>query len=240
MSKKAKQASVIQAYFAEARDYDKVVEAEASFFNGLASMRTEFAGNRSVDESVRKMANFIQDPKGNALEFTVEFDVEDPRKQVPHKLFLGTRLSPKVGTSNAEVTHYMCLADENSLMAKFHVDFDFDPHVKEKKPSPHIQLGGRIPPALLGRYSQHYWHTDVNKPRIPALPISTALLWHWAFLEYENNALFARCIKHSWWKKIIKDAERAVLKPFFEDGARLLQQHAENGLLNALYVPLNK
>lgn len=226
------------AYFADARDYDKVVEAETKFFKGLASVRAEFSGNRSIEDSFRKMATFTNDPKGYTLEFTVEFDVEDPHKGTAYKLFLGTRLSPATAKSMAEVTHFLCLADEKSLLAKFHADFDFDPDAKEKKPSPHAQIGGRIPADLKHRYNHQYWHLDVNKPRIPALPICTALLWHWAFLEYEGNASFSRVLKNTWWNKLITDAESAVLKPFFQDGVRLMHQHAGNGLLNSLYVPL--
>lgn len=225
-------------YFADARDYGKVVEAETKFFKGLAGVRAEFSGNKSIDESCRKMATFANDPKGNTIEFTVEFDVDDPHKGTAYKLFLGTRLSPATTKSMAEVTHYLCLADEKSLLAKFHADYDFELGSKEKKPSPHAQIGGRIPASLKSRYNQQYWHLDVNKPRIPALPICTALLWHWAFLEYEDNVSFSKVLRNTWWTKLVTDAESAVLKPFFKDGARLMDQHGGNGLLNSLYVPL--
>lgn len=240
MSTKRMPARAHTTYFAETRDYMKVVEAEAGFFKGLVMARAQLPTTESLDATIRHMTGFIQDPKGREVNLTVEFDVRDPRKGTAYKLFLGTRLSPPKPNSNAEATHYLCIANENSLLAKFHADFDFDPSAAEKKPSPHVQIGGRIPPALLSRYSNQYWHTDVNKPRLPSLPISTALLWHWAFLEYQGDEMFAKFLKNDWWKKLIKDAESAVLRPFFEDGRRLMLDHPEKGLLNALYVPLNR
>ena len=44
-------------------------------------------------------------------------------------------------------------------------------------------------------------------------------------------------LKNPWWNKLIKDAEGAVLSPFFEDGSRLMKYDPQKGLFNALYVP---
>ena len=241
MSKRAKSVKVPRTYFDGARDYDKVVDAELKFYRGLIAMgvKTDCPGNTSVAVSIKKMMDFTRDPKGRSIEFTVEFDVEDPRGGSTHKLFIGTELRPGSENSLPKATHYLCLADEQSLQAKFHADFDFDSGAKEKKPSPHVQIGGGIPGDLAERYpGKRYWHPDLDKPRMPALPVCTALLWHWAFLEYENNQTFTRIRRKAHWNNLIKDAEDAVLKPFFSDGERLFRMQPAKGLLNALYVPL--
>lgn len=238
MTKHSKQIESATHYFADARDYGKVIKAEEMFFRGLVEAQSQLPYNNSLQSTIYRITGFIQDPKGRELDVTVEFDVTDPHKGSAHKLFLGTRLSPPRQNSCAETTYFLCLADEELLLAKFHSDFDFDPSAKEKKPSPHVQIGGRIPLALRDKYSKCCWNTDVNKPRIPTFPICTALLWHWAFLEYQNNALMMKFLENRWWHKLIKDAEGAVLSPFFNDGARLMHYQPQKGLLNALYVPV--
>jgi hypothetical protein len=227
-------------YFSAARDYRILSAAEVSFFKAFAEARAQFPANRSIDEGLRRIAPYLQDPLGKQLDITIEFDVQDPRKGADQTIFLGTLLTPPSATSKGEVTHYMCLAAGDTLLAKYHADFDFDWNVPEKKPSPHLQIGGRIPRSLSSRYAKCHWHTDVNKPRIPALPICTPLLWHWVFLEYESNPFTSKFLSNRWWKKLIKDAEAAAFTAFFSDGAALIRNHPEKGLLNSLYVPLAK
>lgn len=240
MKTKLKKSKTTTHYFAETRDYSKIVEIEAIFFRELVRARTQFPSHASLQENIHKMSLFIDDFKGRELELTFGFDVSDPRKSTSHKLFLGTRLSPARPGSAAESTHFFCLADEDALLTKFHADRDFDEGRVEKKPSSHVQSGGRIPPALKGKYEKIWWDPDVNKPRMPALPTCTALLWHWAFLEYQDNELPSKFLNNRWWHKLIKDAEGAIFTPFFEDGARLMKQHPESGLINAFYCAVPK
>jgi hypothetical protein len=236
MSKKPKPSRVARHYFAETRDYGKVVDAESAFFRGLVAARNNIPSNPSLQKALSDVTGFLQD-RGRPLDVLVEFSVADPHTKAEHTIMLGTLLKPPQHNSHAEATHFLCLADADSLLAKYHADFDFHPEATEKKPSPHVQIGGRVSDSLLKRYPKIWWNKDVNKPRLPALPICTALLWHWAFLEYQGDALMSAFLKNRWWNKLIKDAEGAVLSPFFEDGFRLMKYDPQKGLFNALYVP---
>lgn len=240
MSKVVKESVAKRQYFSCTRDFASIVAAEVTFFKAFAKARAQFPANRSIDEVLRKIAPYLQDPLGKQLDITIEFDVEDPRKGTSQTVFLGTLLSPPNSQSKGEVTHYMCLAADDVLLAKYHADFDFDWNVPEKKPSPHLQIGGRIPPSLSSRYAKCHWHLDVNKPRIPSLPMCTALLWHWIFLEYHGNPFTAKFLANTWWRKLIKDAETSAYSAFFSDGAELLRNYPEKGLLSSFYVPLAK
>lgn len=244
MSKKPNPPKVFPSYFEEARDYAKVAKTEFVFFDGLLKAKDKIPSSPSLQKALREVAGFLQDYKGRSLDILIDFSVNDPRSGETYKMTLGTLLKPPQPNSHAQVTHFLCLADADSLIAKVHADFDFSPNANEKKPSPHLQLGGRVFDSLLKNHANKapkvWWNEKLDKPRIPSLPICTALFWHWAFLEYRSSDEVSKLLKTWHWRQLVKAAENAVFLPFFEDGVRMLKNHPENGLLDALYVPLSK
>lgn len=246
MSKKPKAPAAKPSYFGESRDYAKVVAAEFAFFKGLVDAKNDISSipsNPSLQTALKEITPFLND-QGRPVNIIVKFSVTDPRSNASHTLLLGTRLQPPQPQSHAQVTHFLCLADAESFLAKVHADFDFQPEAKEKKPSPHVQMGGRVFESLLQKHPHSQptvcWNEGVDKPRLPSLPICTALLWHWAFLEYHDSEQISGFLKAWHWKELVKKAEAAVLRPYFEDGLRMIDDHPGNGLLNALYVPVPK
>jgi len=246
MSKKQKASVRKPFYFDAFRDYSKAVAAEFAFFKGLLDAKEHIRGipsNQSLQIALKEVTGFLQD-QGRPLDIVVKFSVIDPRSNDPHTLLLGTQLKPPQGDSQPQVTHSLCLADNDSLLAKVHSDLDFHEGSMEKKPSPHTQMGGRVSKFLLkhcpNKEPKIHWHQKMDKPRLPALPTCTALLWHWAFLEYQSSEQASDFLKAEHWKRLVKQAEASVLSPFFSDGVRLITHHPADGLLNALYVPLNK
>ena len=238
MGNRSQPLNVDKCYFADTRDYGKVVDAEFAFFKGLVGGRNALPSDPSVQKVLGDVAGFLQDHQGRSLDVLVEFSVADPRTKAPHTIVLGTLLRPPQTNAPAVASHFLCLTNADSLLAKFHTDFDFEPGAREKKPSPHVQIGGRVSDLLKRRWPTILWDEDVDKPRLPALPLCTALLWQWAFLEYQGETLMSKFLKNQWWNKLVKDAEAAVLAPFFEDGARLMKNDPQQGLLKALYFPI--
>ena len=103
-----------------------------------------------------------------------------------------------------------------------------------------MQMGGRVDAALAKAGGQCCWREDVDKPRMPSIPICTALLWHWAFLEYRGAEQVTPILDAWWWNKIVQQAEQSVLRPFFDDGLKLITGKSKNRLLNAFYDPVPK
>jgi hypothetical protein len=246
MSKKHKAQARRTSYFAEFRDYSNAVAAELAFFNGLLAAKDHIrsiSSNPSLRAALSQVAAFLLD-QGRPLNIVVKFLVTDPRSEYEHTLLLGTQLEPPQPECLPQVTHFLCLADADSLLMKVHTDLDCHANAQEKKPSPHIQIGGRVPPTLwqhcFNVQPKVSWNTQVDKPRLPALPTCTALLWHWAFLEYSNSEEASDFLGAHHWKQLVKDAEATVLRPYFSDGLQLIQRRPAAGLLNALYVPLSK
>lgn len=241
MRKKAKRSGFDTYYFAESRDYLNVVEEEVKFFSTLIDKKGELSANFSVQQALKDVIHFLGDPNGRSLNVLVEFDVNDPRSQVPQTIYLGTKLCPSKTDTESQVTHSFCLADESTFLANIHLDRDFNPNATEKKPSTHIQMGGRLHPYLAAKGNKNCcWRDDVDKPRVPSLPVCSALLWHWAFLEYRDVQEITRIIKAWWWIKIVQNAEESILRPFFGDGIKLLNEKPQMGLLNAFYNSVPK
>jgi len=245
MKRKAKQrlkeSKLFQHYFARSRDYLSIIDVECEFFAALAQKKDELIGNYTIHKALAAANQFLEDPQGRPVQVLVRFEVNDPRTEAPHLIYLGTSLSPANGQAHAQVSHYLCLGDGSSLLTKLHHDHDFNPIATERKPSPHMQTGGRVDTTLSGMGGGPCcWRDDVDKPRVPSIPFCTALLWHWAFLEYPDAEQIAPIVKTSWWPRIVKDAEISLLKPFFNDGFKLLDERPAMGLLKALYEPVAK
>ena len=261
---KGKRSKVARYYFAEAQDYAGVVEAEAVFFEALICKKDELRNHYSVHQAMKAANYFLGDPKGRPLDVLVEFCVNDPRTQATQRIYLGTKLYPGDGRSQPEVTHFFCLGDGSNLLTKVHHDRDFNNNASEKKPLTHIQMGGRVSPSLAAKAAAFYsavdrtekqdqqdrilgsstasraccWRDDVDKPRIPSMPVCTALLWHLAFLEYPRAEQVKPILDATWWHRIVVKAEESILKPFFDDGSNLMHYKPQTGLLNALYEPV--
>jgi hypothetical protein len=239
MIKKQKPSAFFANYLGHARDYLVVAEAEAVFFEAIIQNKTEFRNNVSIQQALNNAAYFLEDRKGRPLTVLVEFEVIEPRTKGTQQMFLGTQLRPPNETSEAQVSHYLCLGDELNLIAKIHHDRDFSVDALERKPSPHIQIGGRVDPALAAKArGPCCWRNDVDKPRLPSFPICTALLWHWAFLEYQDSAQVAPVFETWWWRRIVQKAEQSILKPFFVDARELIERGPQGGFLRAFYDPV--
>lgn len=246
MSQSRRQLVAKPSYFAECRNYENAIAVEVAFFKGLLDAKDYIKGmlsNRSLQVACKEVASFLQD-HGRPLDILVDFSVTDPRSSAVHTLFLGTQLNPPKKDCHAQVTHFLCLTDDNSILVKIHLDLDFHADASEKKPSPHVQIGGRAFPALFNKNASNKqticWNEQLDKPRMPSLPTCTALLWHWAFLEYQGNEQVSDFLDTWHWKRLVQKAEESVLAPYFADASRLLQQKPAHGFFNALYFPLSK
>jgi len=132
------------------------------------------------------------------------------------------------------------------VVRKLH--FDFEPisernHV-EPKPSSHIQMCGKASQHLIDqgfkpeRLSHHY--PSFEKPRVPALPISFALLIDWLFIEFQSDRYSKAIYQNSKWRNQVIEAEKVVLKPYFEGAAKYIGSaaHATNPLIRSMLYGL--
>ena len=158
------------------------------------------------------------------LDAYVWFEAHDPRagtNDPTHFIELGAHIV--LGTQPV-VTYFFAIGEAadnvgRSGLRKMHFDLDALANSAEPKPAMHLQLAGRTPPSLSSLYAKDafdHLKPKLDKPRVPCLPKSFALLAHIALLEYHStddslkNFLF-----DSKWISIVKASEEALLKPHF-------------------------
>ena len=120
------------------------------------------------------------------------------------------------------------------ILRKLH--FDYEPgHERaagECKPSMHIQVCGELMPLLIEEgYTTHdlrAWTPSLEKPRIPSMPTSLALVLNWLMLEFEGDPTAARVLRNPEWKNLVTHAERTVLGPFFSSSAAFFAARGKN------------
>lgn len=117
---------------------------------------------------------------------------------------------------------------------KFH--FDFEPvstrHTAESKPTFHLQLCGELSEH---HESSGYTEDDIrhllpswSQPRVPAQPMSLALILNWLFIEFGCEASVKEARLNPRWLSVVRDAERSVLKPYFEACSAFLTSRAND------------
>jgi hypothetical protein len=181
-----------------------------------------------------------------ALNAHFSFEAEDPRAKAnsePHQVELGVQIAL---AQQPLVTYFFAIGQKNGNartgLRKIHFDLESTPGGKEPKPGVHFQIAGRSPPVLMaaGYESSAFDHLipDLDKPRIPCLPPSFALLAHVALLEYHStDAALAKFVQSSHWIKVVTTAENSVLLPYFDYGHTWLNsaEKSKASLLTGFY-----
>lgn len=125
------------------------------------------------------------------------------------------------------------------VIRKLHFDFEAlsTRNNGEAKPSSHIQMCGKASPHLMNqgfniqRLSAHY--PSFEQPRIPAMPISLALIIDWLFTEFKTDRNALAIHNNKQWKNQVISAEKVVLQPYFKAAADHLNSvgHASSPLV---------
>lgn len=194
--------------------------------------------NDLVDQAAAALGRFS--PKG-AIDFDLGFllDIrlrgDRHAKLVERRVDLGVLVQPnstnKDEIGNVSYSLLICKTKEpktSPILRKAH--FDYEPvsnrNHSEPKPSVHMQI--------CGKYSRHHaaagyepqrlsaLYPEFEKPRIPLPPTSLALLLNWLLLEFQNGSAAQPILKDERWRKLVCDAERTVLIPYFKGGAEYL------------------
>jgi hypothetical protein len=182
---------------------------------------------------------FIAPSSAINLEFNMDFEIQfrrDPQR-MPRRVYFGALVVPaadaqRVAHGSYTVTICDTCAERAPILRKLHFDYETctERGSGEAKPSLHLQVCGTLSPYLLERgYTDADvapWLPWLEKPRVPSLPVSLALLLHWTMLEFPSDLSVSRILRSPAWRKLVVDAEHVILKPYFERGAALLRKPA--------------
>jgi hypothetical protein len=130
------------------------------------------------------------------------------------------------GDSVSQLTYSVLIGEHASpelkVARKFH--FDFEPaatrNLAESKPTYHLQLCGKLSShhRNSGYVDEHINHLlpSWSQPRIPVQPTSLALVLNWLFIEFGSEPSVANVRTNPRWRSLVRQAEREILKPYYE------------------------
>lgn len=137
-------------------------------------------------------------------------------------LIVGDRKNNQVARASYSLVLFRRNSVHSPVIRKLHFDYEapFTRNLGDpNKPSSHIQMCGNASPHLLKngfnkqRLDALYPH--IEHPRIPAMPMSFALLIDWLFTEFHSDPKSQAIYRNNRWKKQVIDAEKVVLQPYF-------------------------
>ena len=166
------------------------------------------------------------------ISFEVSFELAprlrgDGGKQRKRSIYLGVLVVPaRNGRDVARASYALTVCEDNTklshILRKLH--FDFEPVTERKgdeiKPTIHLQLCGELTPRLRQEgyedlHIQSMW-PHFEKPRVPCMPMSLAILLNWVLLEFQTDRNAAHILRHPTWRKRVAQAERVLLRPYFK------------------------
>jgi hypothetical protein len=169
----------------------------------LPSRLREDSGGKAIERSFHVGCLAVGDGKGEEI------------KQLSYSVLIGLEALP-----------------DTKVARKLH--FDFEPigarNQAEEKPTFHMQICGKLSPhhASQGYRDEHIAHMlpSWSKPRIPTPPMSLALILNWLFIEFGTEAHIHQIRQNIKWRKLVRDAERKVLLPYYKRCADFLSSTA--------------
>lgn len=154
---------------------------------------------------------------------------------------IGASVIPGSTKDSIRQTSYSLIICKNSapaaspIVRKLHIDYEpigFRNH-NEPKPSVHLQLCGMLSAQQIADgYDErrlNALYPAFEKPRIPTAPTSIALLLNWLLLEFQDDPAAPPVLRNATWRKLVAEAERTVLVPYYKGAAAFLDKAANAG-----------
>lgn len=171
------------------------------------------------------------------LGFTMELRLQDGRKNLPEerRVDIGVLVVASADRKTVRSASYSLIickyADcaTTPIVRKLH--FDVEPagfRGSDPKPSAHMQLCGNFSAAHLAAGYQKSrldaLYPRIEKPRVPTMPMTLALLLNWLLLEFQSATAAQAVLNDPAWRAAVIHAERTMLAPYFEGAANFLKQ----------------
>ncbi len=212
-------------------------ELELRTLNAI-STQGEFGQLYQLLEAVKRAAGTLKTSRGFdvSLSFTLPTRLrEDSGTGAIERHFHigGVVLSKGENTPITSLSYSVLIArggDASSGIArKFHFDVEAASarNQAEPKPTHHFQICGKLSQQHLQEgYTEEQLEPllpAMSKPRVPVPPMSLALILNWLFLEFGSEHSVVQALRNTFWQSIVREAERKVLKPYFEEAAQFFR-----------------
>jgi hypothetical protein len=189
--------------------------------------------------AARQAITSIQENRGPInihLGFTLDIRLRADRRktQVRRRVDIGALVevaSDKQSIRNASYSLTICRGADprsGSILRKLH--FDYEPlssrNLTEDKPSVHMQVCGKLSPqhraAGYTDIQLQGLHPGFEKPRIPSMPTSLALMINWILVEFQSDVASPQVLRTPQWRKLVAKAERQVLTQYYKGALAFL------------------
>ena len=211
------------------------------------SEMSEFGGFFDLYNTARSYRTLFQEDRGNIdihvnllLEIRLRADKKKTLKK--RRVDIGALVIASGDDRQIERASYsltICAKDDpktSSIVRKIHFDFESvdSRNAIEAKPSVHMQVCGQYSPHhIRAGYRQSVlkqWFPNFEKPRIPSMPMSLAVLLNWLMLEFQTDRTAGAILKHPRWRALVAEAERTTLLPYYEAATKFLTSVGNKGV----------
>ena len=181
------------------------------------------------------------DPDRGGLDFSTSFEVQTAK--ACRRIDVGALITVDGKNRYQSVSYFLAIGSDcnfkGHILRKLHFDFESPTrrNPKEIKPSVHMQICGNLTPSMAqaGYTDQHLekhfpWF---EKPRVPSMPFSLALLLDWLFLEFCDTPEINQVVNDGEWRNLVREVENELLAPFFEGCHEFLRNKKRDGLFLA-------
>jgi hypothetical protein len=202
----------------------------------------EFARLGQVQQTAKEATQKLRAVDRGAIDVHFNFTLDIRIKGIPaaRRIDLGALVRADTDQKSLTGTTYSVIICTRStpggpILRKFH--FDYEPierrNAAEPKPSVHFQVCGKLSAKHIAEgYKEsriEHLYPHFEKPRVPCQPTSIALLLNWLLLEFQNDSVSQSILKNPRWRKLVANAERTVVKPYFDAGLNFLQSAGNSG-----------
>lgn len=151
-------------------------------------------------------------------------------------LIEGSRATDSILRSSYSLVLFKKDNIDSPVIRKLHFDYEAlsTRNSGEPKPSSHLQMCGKASPHLLkqgfNEQRLNSLYPSFEQPRIPSMPTSLALLLDWLFTEFQTDRHALAIHRSRQWKNQVIEAERIVLKPYFQQAAAHIGSENHNSM----------
>jgi hypothetical protein len=203
----------------------------------------EFGRLGALQAQANAFVNSINESRGPInvnLGFTMDIRLRADRREklVQRRIDIGALVkvaSDHKVITNASYSLVICKQADpatSPVIRKLH--FDYEPvavrNTSEPKPTLHMQVCGLLSPHhFAAGYTEirlQALYPRFEKPRIPVAPTSIALMLNWILVEFQSELAAPIILKNPRWRALVSEAERLILRPYYESAATFLKSAA--------------
>ena len=205
-------------------DSGKLIEHEIRSLEQLAKLK--FFPKCLSDWKSKALSSSRQAKDNGIVNVHLSFSADDPHAsstEPKHTIELGAYIA---AGDPPNVCYHFVIGKERegggyTCLRKLHIDFESNKASNEPKPIIHLQTPGRLWNALIEKgydyNSLAHLYPKLDKPRIPCLPVSFAILLHIALLEYVSvDSQIKTFVNSPEWLSSITSSERFILRTFLK------------------------